>query len=82
MNAPRKRLLIRPGAIGDFVVSLPALQHLKAPYTEIWLSLIHIYLDVPLVGVGLLYQHGYFRQFLNADGWQQERIPALSLIHI
>jgi ADP-heptose:LPS heptosyltransferase len=36
MNAPRKRLLIRPGAIGDFVVSLPALQHLKAPYTEIW----------------------------------------------
>jgi starch phosphorylase len=33
-------------------------------------------LDVPLVGVGLLYQHGYFRQFLNADGWQQERIPA------
>ena len=33
-------------------------------------------LDVPLVGVALLYQHGYFRQFLNADGWQQERNPA------
>lgn len=33
-------------------------------------------LDIPLVGVGLLYQHGYFRQFLNADGWQQERTPA------
>ena len=30
-------------------------------------------LDLPLVGVGLLYQLGYFRQFLNADGWQQER---------
>jgi glycogen phosphorylase len=30
-------------------------------------------LDVPLVGVGLLYQLGYFRQYLNADGWQQER---------
>ena len=29
--------------------------------------------DMPLIGVGLLYQHGYFRQFLNADGWQQER---------
>ncbi len=29
-------------------------------------------LDVPLVGVGLLYQRGYFRQYLNADGWQQE----------
>ena len=30
-------------------------------------------LDLPLVGVGLLYQLGYFRQYLNADGWQQER---------
>jgi starch phosphorylase len=29
-------------------------------------------LGVPLVGVGLLYQKGYFRQHLNADGWQQE----------
>ncbi len=30
-------------------------------------------LDVPLIGVGLLYQQGYFRQYLNPDGWQQER---------
>ena len=29
-------------------------------------------LGVPLVGVGLLYQKGYFRQVLNVDGWQQE----------
>jgi starch phosphorylase len=29
--------------------------------------------DLPLMGVALLYQLGYFRQFLNADGWQQER---------
>jgi starch phosphorylase len=29
-------------------------------------------LGVPIVGVGLLYQKGYFRQYLNADGWQQE----------
>ena len=34
-------------------------------------------LGVPLVGVGLLYRHGYFRQSLNADGWQQERYPLL-----
>lgn len=34
-------------------------------------------LGVPLVGVGLFYRHGYFRQSLNADGWQQERYPAL-----
>ena len=30
-------------------------------------------LDLPLVGVALLYQFGYFRQYLNSDGWQQER---------
>jgi glycogen phosphorylase len=30
-------------------------------------------LGLPLLGVGLLYQQGYFAQYLNADGWQQER---------
>ena len=29
-------------------------------------------MGVPICGVGLLYQVGYFRQYLNADGWQQE----------
>jgi len=29
-------------------------------------------LRINLVGVGLLYQKGYFRQYLNADGWQLE----------
>ena len=32
-------------------------------------------LDIPLIGVGLLYQQGYFRQRLNADGWQLELFP-------
>jgi len=32
-------------------------------------------MDVPLVAVGLLYQQGYFRQRLNADGWQLELYP-------
>jgi len=32
----RRRLIIRPGAIGDFIVSLPALQHLRVDYTEVW----------------------------------------------
>src|SRR5258708_28105181 len=31
--------------------------------------------SIPLVGIGLLYQGGYFRQYLNQDGWQQERYP-------
>ncbi|MQA12908.1 MAG: alpha-glucan family phosphorylase [Pseudonocardiaceae bacterium] len=34
-------------------------------------------LGVPLVGVGLLYRSGYFRQSLSLDGWQQEHYPAL-----
>ncbi|MDR0842792.1 MAG: alpha-glucan family phosphorylase, partial [Acidobacteriota bacterium] len=29
-------------------------------------------LGLPLIGVGLLYQQGYFRQYLNPAGWQQE----------
>lgn len=32
-------------------------------------------LDIPLVGVGLLYQEGYFQQYLNQDGYQQELYP-------
>jgi starch phosphorylase len=32
-------------------------------------------LGLPLVGVGLAYTEGYFRQFLNDDGWQNERYP-------
>ncbi|MFM7148786.1 MAG: alpha-glucan family phosphorylase, partial [Gemmataceae bacterium] len=32
-------------------------------------------LGLPLVGVGLMYREGYFRQYLSADGWQQERYP-------
>ncbi|MFF6790054.1 alpha-glucan family phosphorylase [Streptomyces filamentosus] len=34
-------------------------------------------LGVPLIGVGLLYRHGYFRQSLGRDGWQQEQYPVL-----
>ncbi len=34
-------------------------------------------LGAPLVGVGLLYRHGYFRQSLSRDGWQQESYPVL-----
>ena len=34
-------------------------------------------LGVPLVGVGLLYRCGYFHQYLNSDGFQQETYPDL-----
>jgi starch phosphorylase len=32
-------------------------------------------LGLPLLAVGLLYQCGYFHQYLNNDGWQQESTP-------
>ncbi|MBI5966321.1 MAG: alpha-glucan family phosphorylase, partial [Deltaproteobacteria bacterium] len=32
-------------------------------------------LRIPLIAVGLIYQKGYFRQYLNVDGWQQEFYP-------
>ena len=34
-------------------------------------------LGVSMVGVGLLYQFGYFKQSLSRDGWQMETYPVL-----
>ncbi len=31
-----RRLIIRPGAIGDCILSFPALEHLVTDYTEVW----------------------------------------------
>jgi heptosyltransferase-3 len=31
-----RRLIIRPGAIGDFILTLPAMQFLSADYVEVW----------------------------------------------
>jgi heptosyltransferase-3 len=31
-----RRLVIRPGGIGDFIVSLPAIESLRAEYLEVW----------------------------------------------
>jgi len=36
-------------------------------------------LELPLVGIGLMYQYGYFRQYLNPEGWQQEDYPETDL---
>jgi starch phosphorylase len=32
-------------------------------------------MGVPITGIGLLYQQGYFRQVLTTDGWQMEAFP-------
>lgn len=34
-------------------------------------------LGVPIIGVGLFYRSGYFRQALSAEGWQEETYPVL-----
>ena len=34
-------------------------------------------LGIPIIGVGLLYRRGYFRQSLSPDGWQLEHYPAI-----
>jgi len=34
-------------------------------------------LGIPVTGVGLLYRHGYFKQSLSREGWQQETYPVL-----
>lgn len=36
MSLAKRRLLIRPGAIGDVILSLPALEAARARYTEAW----------------------------------------------
>ena len=37
---------------------------------------------LPLAGVGLLYRQGYFRQFLDQDGWQQEEYPEIDFYNL
>ncbi|HNR89726.1 MAG TPA: alpha-glucan family phosphorylase [Spirochaetota bacterium] len=39
-------------------------------------------IGVPLCGVGLLYRLGYFHQYLNIDGWQQEAFPETDFFNI
>ena len=39
-------------------------------------------LDIPLVGVGLFYGQGYFRQRLDNEGWQQEDYTDVDLTNL
>jgi starch phosphorylase len=39
-------------------------------------------LGLPLVGVGLLYRCGYFHQYLDLNGWQQEEYPETDYYHL
>jgi starch phosphorylase len=37
---------------------------------------------IPITGIGLFYRRGYFHQYLNGDGWQQEEYPETDIYHI
>lgn len=40
------------------------------------------HMSIPMVAVGLLYRQGYFRQFLDPQGWQQESYPEIDFYHL
>jgi starch phosphorylase len=37
---------------------------------------------LPLVGIGLFYRQGYFQQFLDPSGWQQEDYPETDIYYL
>jgi glycogen phosphorylase len=39
-------------------------------------------LDIPLIGIGLFYGQGYFRQRLDQNGWQQEEYILTDIGHL
>src|SRR5882762_11284708 len=39
-------------------------------------------LGVPTIGVSLFFRQGYFRQYLNQEGWQQEHNPDSEVFHL
>ena len=79
----RRRLRRRPGTASASPISPPSSASTRASRSTpaasaSWpatISRAASDLGVPLVGVGLMYREGYFRQYLNVDGWQQERYP-------
>ncbi len=39
-------------------------------------------LALPLIGIGLMYGEGYFRQYLDQEGWQQEEYPQTNIYNL
>ncbi len=39
-------------------------------------------LGLPLTGIGLLFREGYFRQYLDHNGWQQETYPLIDVFDL
>ena len=69
-----KRLIIRPGAIGDFIVSIPAVECLRTEYLEVWTAprnvplaarIAHHARSIPDTGLDLLELTGPNAQLLE-----------------
>lgn len=39
-------------------------------------------LGLPFVAIGLLYRHGYFNQYINAEGWQETSFSELNMAEL
>ena len=78
-----KRLIVRPGAIGDCILSLPALEHLKTDYTEVWVPSPVVPLiqfadevrSIPSTGLDLLGIHG-----VEASAWLRIKVESFDEI--
>lgn len=78
-----RRLIIRPGAIGDCILALPAMECLKAAYTEVWvpspivplIQFAHRVRAIPSTGVDLIGIPGrdapmhFLEDFGQIDSW-------------
>ena len=81
----RYRSAQRPAGAGDFLAAYFSAEFGLASSLPIYSGGLGILagdhvksasdLNLPLVGMGLLYQEGYFSQYLSEDGWQMETYP-------
>src|SRR5271154_7157166 len=76
-----RRLLIRPGAIGDFVVSLPALEFLRDIYTEVWTATANVPLGRFADRARSIASVGLDRMAVTNDADVVERLRKFDSIH-
>ena len=74
-------MLIRPGAIGDFVLSLPALEHLKSDYTEVWCAESNVSLATFADAARSIGSSGLDRVGILPDSDVRARLQTFDQIH-
>jgi hypothetical protein len=76
-----RRLLIRPGAIGDYIVSLPALEFLRDDYTEVWTATANVALGRFADRARSIADVGLDRLAVTHDDDVLERLRKFDTIH-